>query len=266
MERAAKSSLPDMGMLFLNHVHHSPRYGYVYVDTPKAACSTIKHTLQCAERGEPSLYDNRDGSAPWQYGYSKFLLQIHDRRKSLLECPQDRDQLERILKSSRFMFCFVRNPFTRVLSAYLDKIRGPVERRALFLEMLGVPETNNLSFVEFLELVQRQIPEAIDPHWRPQYVHLHGVLTYNFIGSFERFQQDFHTVLMAIDPALLNCVVRVDEHRTNASSLALVRHHYADTRAVDLVSRIYEQDFALFGYSTEIVRSGSPPNAGRGFD
>ena len=178
-------------------------------------------------------------------------------------CPQDRDQLEKFLKASRLVFCFVRNPFTRALSAYLDKILGPAERRALFLEKLGMPGTNNLSFVEFLELVQRQMPEAMDPHWRPQHVHLHRVLAYDFIGSFERFQQDLHTVLTAVDPALLNYVVRVDEHRTDASSMALVRRHFADTRAVDLVSQIYERDFALFGYPTEIARSGSPPNSGR---
>jgi hypothetical protein len=250
-----------MDMLLLNHIHHSPRYGYVYVDTPKVACSTIKHTLQCAERGEASLSINGDGSAPGQYGYSEFLLRIHDRCKSLLEYPRDLDQLERILKSSCFVFCFVRNPFTRVLSAYLDKILGPAERRALFLEKLGIPGTENLGFVEFLGLVQRQMPEAMDPHWRPQHVHLH-VLAYNFIGSFERFQQDFHTVLTTIDPTLQKYAVRVDEHGTNASSMALVGYHYADTRAVDLVSRIYERDFALFGYPAEIERSGSPPNAG----
>ena len=50
-------------MLLFNHIHHSPHYGYVYVDTPKVACSTIKHALQCAECGEPSLSDNEDGSA-----------------------------------------------------------------------------------------------------------------------------------------------------------------------------------------------------------
>ena len=44
--------------------------------------------------------------------------------------------------------------------------------------------------MEFLELVDRQAPEAMDPHWRPQHVHLlDGRLTYNFLGSFERFQQ-----------------------------------------------------------------------------
>ena len=246
-------------MLILNHVHHSARYGYLYVDTPKVACSTIKHTLECAERGGQSLPSDTDDGAPGRYGYSNMLLGIHDRQKSRLMHPRDPDQLPRLRESGCFVFCFVRNPYTRVLSAYLDKIAKSAERRALFREVLGKPGDELMSFLEFLELVERQLPEAMDPHWRPQHVHLHGGrLTYDYIGSLEQFQQDFVRVLASVSPALMKYAVTVDEHRTNAS--ALVRFYYADTRAVELVARIYKQDFEMFGYPTNIALSAEPPH------
>src|ERR1700722_16343751 len=119
-----KNSVSDM--LLLGHVHYSSRYRYLYVDTPKVACSTIKYTLQCAELGQQAT--TRTNPIPARYGYSSSLLDIHDRRKSPLRWPGDAYELQEFVRTSRFAFCFVRNPFSRTLSAYLDKIAGDAER------------------------------------------------------------------------------------------------------------------------------------------
>jgi Sulfotransferase family len=246
-------------ILLLGHVHYSNRYRYLYVDTPKVASSTIKYTLHCAELGKQAITRN---VVPARYGYSRFLLDIHDQRKSPLRWPGDAHELQQFLRTSRFTFCFVRNPFSRVLSAYLDKIIGNVERRNLFLDKLdgaGAHRHRDVSFVEFLELIHRQAPEVMDPHWRPQHLHLHGVMAYDFMGSFERFQDDFRAVLTAIDPTFPKRAATVDEHGSRASSAGRILQYYADKRAVQLVSEIYAQDFALFGYSMVTDLVTNPP-------
>jgi hypothetical protein len=227
------------------------------------ACSTIKFTLQCAERGGEPVSSNGFG-VTGRYGYSDFLLRVHDRSESLLQYPRDDDQLDAFQDISRYVFGFVRNPFSRVLSAYIDKIERNAERRALFLANLGKPTSKsneNVCFVEFLELVRQQTPETMDPHWRPQYAHLSGRLNFNFLGVFERFEDDFRTVLTSIDP-MLQCATKVQEHGTNASSLSLLERYYADSMAVRLVSEIYQQDFNLFDYPNEVKLAAEPPRSG----
>jgi hypothetical protein len=248
---------------FFGHVQYSPKYRYIYVDTPKVACSTIKHSLQRAE-GEGAYPGARPG-APHQYGYSESLMRIHDRRESPLLFPKDRHELARFAAWSRFAFCFVRNPFSRILSAYIDKIERHAERRALFqTQLLGEMEDpgRTLSFFEFLELVRRQDPKAMDPHWRPQHVHISCGVRYDFVGFFENFEEDFKTALLRIDSALLQHRVSIFEHRTGASKM--LARYYEGNATARLVREIYAKDFESFGYDDDIRRAPEPPKRPRG--
>jgi len=253
----------EIHSVFFGHVQYSPKYRYIYVDTPKVACSTIKHSLQRAER-EGAVPGTKPG-APQQYGYSDFLLRIHDRRESPLLFPKDRQELARFAAWSRFDFCFVRNPFSRVLSAYIDKVERHAERRALFqAQLLGGMEDpgRTLSFIEFLELVRRQDPKAMDPHWRPQHIHISCGIRYDFIGFFENFEKDFNTALSRIDPELLQHRANIFEHRTDASKI--LAKYYEGNAAARLVREMYAKDFEIFGYDDDVRRAAEPPKGPRG--
>jgi hypothetical protein len=250
------SLLPDANRLCFGHIHFSPKYNYIYVDTPKVACSTIKYTLKCAEYDEARLEMN--GSAT-RYGYSDFLMRIHDRRESPLLFPTTTEELEQFLSLSHLVFCFARNPFTRVLSAYIDKIEKNAARRALFTTNLGRQAQDQdqlLSFVEFLELVKQQPPESMDPHWRLQNLHIKG-MHYDVVGAFEQFGNDFDRLLSSIDQKMATFFAKVDEHKTNASEN--ISKYYSDKKAVQLALDIYEQDFVYFGYCDDIARATEPP-------
>lgn len=141
--------------------------------------------------------------------------------------------------SQLFRFTFVRNPFTRVLSAYLDK----VERRA-------IRENKPTSFKKFLHQLDAGKLHS-NGHWAPQSdLFLIPVEQFDFIGRVESLQTDLSKVknrLLKKDSA--EQVKSVLSNATNATSkLGL----YYDDETVKLVRKLYRQDFELFEYSQQL--------------
>ena len=234
--------------------YFSERFGYTYVSTAKVACSTIKHVMQRAESG-PSQ-SSRDDSSSNPYGYSDFLLKVHDRNQSLLRWPANNDELHQFIGRSRRVFCLIRNPFTRVLSAYLDKIAANLNRRRAFMAELGVADVapdDVVTFVDFLRLVRAQPVESMNGHWRPQYPHLSSYpMDYDLVGSFETLSADLPKIFSEISPEILSFLENVDEHKTNAGELI---SSYYDDESIDLVRTIYRDDFDRLGYSDQAGNS-----------
>lgn len=250
----------DQTPSLLWHVHYSEKFHFVYVDTPKVACSTIKHTLNNAERGEAQPPDlSRTSNNP--FGYSDFLLEVHDRRRSLMKWPSSRYEFSEFIDKSRLTFCFVRNPYTRILSAYVDKIAKHRERRSEFLGELGIcsPDLERpILFLEFLELVSAQPPGSMNPHWRVQAYHnMIDDIEYDYVGAFETFAYDLDKCLTTISPGLTRFTSTVDEHKTGAERL--LSDAYRDPAAVRFVRSIYSEDFLRFRYSDDPGRATEPP-------
>lgn len=236
----------------LAHVHVSARFRYVYVDTPKTGCSTIKRTLNNLE-GQDCANTGASGA----FGYSADLMRVHDRTVMHLGQPDSPAGFKAAISAAPVIFAFVRNPYTRVLSAYLDKIASRPDRRDLFLQEISPHRSGQTpSFPDFLDIIADQQPMEMNPHWRIQRFHLaFGVVGYTHIGAFETFQQDFARVLH--DLGLPNDRVTVlDEHRTDAG--AKLSQHYNEA-AVRRVRRIYAKDFAAFGYSLDPAEALKPP-------
>ena len=252
--------MPDLEQapFLLGHVYYSRKYNCMYVGTPKVASSTIKHTLQRAEAGAETEGDGHSRDNP--YGYSDFLLRIHDNTQNSLRVPNDWPQLQDFLCQSCLAFCFVRNPYTRILSAYIDKIRVNPARRSFFMRELGVanPDPDEIiGFVEFLKLIERQAPAEANAHWRQQRFHLvSDEIPFGFIGCFERFAADFADVCSRISPRLQGFIQTVDEHKTNAKNI--MTQYYSQQKAVSLVRDIYHIDFDSFSYSDDIERFNEP--------
>lgn len=236
-------------------MHYAPRPRLLYLVQPKVACSTIKLTLQNAQLGLV------------QEGSSEVMQQrIHAPTEAVLWGAPNVEELAIYVSEARLRFCFVRNPYSRVLSAFLDKI-GHEEIRPMFLEKLGVPEgdrTRSITFADFLDLVARQAPEDMDSHWRPQtylYDRLEPLVGFDFIGAFETFDADFRTGLGAADPGLLDYIAVFDPHATRAASQ--VRMYLADSHARRRVEEIYAQDFERFGYAMDPEKVSEPPQLER---
>ena len=226
---------------FYNLLESSERFQYAYVETPKVACSTIKYYLQLLE------YDG---------DRSKVAKNVHIRDQSPIrrinELNYSEDQITQLLVGPEyFHFTFVRHPYTRVLSCYIDKIvqrtsKTGTDRR---FESLGFAPDADVSFVEFLRAVENQPLHEMDIHWMPQ-ADILGVLngyTYDFIGRFEHFDADFARVLARLG-APTDWYQAIENRQQTVTKAKEKLLEYYTSEAVTLVQEIYAEDFARFGY------------------
>jgi hypothetical protein len=224
---------------FVYSCNISLKYRYIYLETPKVACSTIKLTLQRAELENPNFLPSD-------------FEDIHRRDFSPLLKPTQIGSFREALASGEFFcFCFVRNPFTRLLSCYLDKIARPTPMRKSVLEQLGrsdEPGNPNVSFEEFVAAVRAQPAMAMDPHWALQtLLLLHGKMRYDFVGRFETFDDDMAEILQRL---AIPHQYYFRERRNETRAETLTAKFY-DDRSIAAVREIYAADFAAFGYDRE---------------
>jgi hypothetical protein len=218
-------------------IHVSLKYRYVYVETPKAGCSTIKDTLQRIELDYPDLV-------------REDLDDIHKRALSPLIKPAQTCNFDRILNNpDYFVFCFVRDPYTRLLSAYLDKIvRGFPQKVGILAAMGEDPGqlSKEITFDEFVDVVCKQDISEMDPHWRIQYYQtFQDTIKYDFIGKLENFVNDSAVVFSKITKEYEK-YFRV-EQRHATSSNDLMRDYYNE-KIINKVNAKYKIDFENFGY------------------
>lgn len=149
---------------------------------------------------------------------------------------------------------FVRNPYTRLLSAYNNKVVGSkrygdiqerlIARRGFFP---GFFNAKMPTFKEFVNYVFKIPDEHRDIHWRSQVNILHfNQLEYNFIGYIGSFQEDL-AKLIAVnfnDKIEVNgLITKVDNPSTG---LAFDEAYLKQT--LRKVYTSYKSDFKLFGY------------------
>lgn len=211
---------------------------FLYIETPKVACSTIKVALQKISGLE--LPENIM-SIHYRNPPSKFV-------KNLYSYPNDIDY---ILNSNNiFKFCFVRNPYTRLVSAYKDKIIGSKGKfwevyRCDIKAMFDLNDTEDISFENFVKYVASIDDHKRDIHWRSQFSLLRpDVIKYDFIGFQESFDVSFAYVLGKIgaDDLFEHISSRVNETSEKRININL----NADIK--DLIYNIYKKDFVFFKY------------------
>ncbi len=234
----------------INYVTHiSDRHRVVYVETPKAGCTTVKRALQIIETG------SEDGLAK----------NVHERSTSPLKTPETSAfSADEIYASPDvFRFCIVRNPYTRVVSAYLDKLvtnKWEARRR---LPKLGFAPDAEITLLQFLQTIASQKPAVMDIHWMPQTVLLQpGKVRYDVIGRLENFDADFAAIMQRVAPAFLDKYGTFDHspHRTGAAQRIA---ELVGPEEEELIRQIYADDFRVFGYDTAPPVEGTAPSAPR---
>ena len=224
---------------FSHSVYCSLNQKFFYGETPKTGCSTIKKVLIQAELGKRINFEN--------------LEYIHYREFSpLLKIWQIGNLEDFFTREDIFKFCFVRNPYTRLLSAYLDKIvNDKYQAQHIKIQMGLSPDSKRpISFEDFVDVVIVQPVMYMDLHWRTQYHQtFQKNINYDFIGRFETFEDDFLFVLqkLGIDPNAFYDAER--SHATHASKH--IQDHYTPEIA-EKVYRKYKIDFDYFGYSSSL--------------
>lgn len=214
----------------------TPQIPIMYINNPKAGCSTIKHSLKLAQAEE----------------YIRT-----ERKFERIEDPHVRDDCLRTrgLRVSeagqRFLIACVRNPYTRALSGYLDKLQGWGQNYHRKHRLYRAT-----SFEDFLVDVAKRQPKTVDDHFRPQHINLcFPDITYDAIFYLEDLSP-LSWFLSQLSPNF--CLETYAPHARSAASK--LRNHYSN-RVIQLVQGIYDEDFSYFSYSRSLDDAVIAPGA-----
>ena len=237
----------------------SLRHSYMYVENAKSASTTMKTILGGLELSGTGLDDDI---------VKNYLNDVHP---NVLGTPflkpfQLGEAAFDKLLTERGAFCmtFVRNPYSRLLSAYLDKIVPQPRKQesvSIFDEAarLNLHSTSgDLSFFDFLRCVRAQLlrGDHVDCHWRPQHLQTQiERVEYDLIGRVETIRCDLTKVETALR-CKLTYPGSVGGHETGADA-RLAEMYVGECPRI--VEEIYEKDFRYFGYPMELWHYlGSP--------
>jgi len=213
----------------------SRKHRYCYFRIPKCANTTIIKTLV---QHDPGLKASIDRSAKPKRA-SRGLY------RALAWSPES-------LARRYFCFTFVRNPYARVLSAYLDKIAaaGP-GNYAYVTAALGKTDISQVTFPDFIAFLEEGGLFS-NVHWAPQTSILPIDTKYiAFVGKVENLQSDLPRLINRI-PGLLpfNAVFTHEQGRRNSD--AQISEYY-DAELAARVYRLYREDFNSLGYSEKFL-------------
>lgn len=239
-------------------VNHSQTL--IYRVVPKCACSTIGQILYRADHGafyDGDIHDAKDGLWKWNGNTDK---------------DQAREVITKAIQSAKAVtFTCVRNPYTRILSAFLDKICG-IQRNGnkyrgdmvpmivKHYEMDIVGDFDQIAaFRKFLLFVRDTIkfrhPMHPDIHWSPMAGHTATLVRnggkYDHVFATESFDQGMRQVLDDVTlahPTDLSALPRFNESEGHGPKRAHPVEDYFDDLANHIMLDIYRKDFAIFKY------------------
>ena len=230
------------GRLANQLVNISLKDKYVWFKNPKVASSTLDLTLQMNELRETPYVQHRP-HAPLEMSVYIKPYQLPD------------EQLEILLSVEEYLqFTFVRNPYERLVSAYLDKIMNETPQKKNLLELLGrnpEPLDQKFTWEEFVDAVCTHAPNEQDQHWMPQiYTTNAKWITHQFIGKMETFDSDFRKLAQLLNIDIDRHYKYHAPHKTTASTSW--KDFYKDENLRKKVHSYFEADFDTFGYSKSI--------------
>lgn len=233
----------------------------VYRVVPKCACSTIGQILFYSDHGkfyEGDIHDAMEGLHKWSNVESQPLISNNVKRHA------------------SYAFTCVRNPYTRILSSFFDKICG-VQRngkryRGKLVPMLiqkygievggedGQDEFDQIkSFRRFLlfarDTIRWKRPMEPDIHWSAMSGHISTFIMnggrYDKIIWTEKFDEGMGGVLGEIETPKkvdLKKIPRFNESEGHGPKRAHPVEDYFDDLSMHLMYEIYKRDFDLFKY------------------
>ena len=213
---------------------------YVYVENPKVASSTVKRhllrqqllTLPGAKTNPHPEIQQSPFVKPYQLG--------NDLLADILFGPE------------YYKFSFVRNPFSRVLSAFLDKVEGRAPESKLFFDWVSQDKSRSGDFKNFVDFIGQQKPHARDKHWAQQKRNIFfDFIDYEMVGRLESFNQSVQAIQQSASIDFRDLQTH-SPHKTDASSK--LRDYYDEGTQAKVVE-IYSDDFKSFKYNTDIEKA-----------
>lgn len=221
-----------------------PQFKCMYVAIPKVATSTVLRNLRYITHGDDQFMteDLREAMKGIIMPDQTFT---GDYWEKVISVINDKDY---------FIFTFVRNPYSRILSGYLEKFLRPEREWDRFrTELAFEPEikSNPVSFVEFLRRVREYPACDLNPHFTPQWyiLGLDRSMKYDFIGRLENMSSDLPYVLSRLDADKATEILHQAPHARNATEK--LKQYYSEEEQA-LVAEIFDDDFKYFGYGYDL--------------
>ncbi|MEM7742110.1 MAG: sulfotransferase family protein [Pseudomonadota bacterium] len=251
----------------------------IYRVVPKCACSTIGQILYHGDHGEfyeGDIHDAKEGLWKWNGNVDK------DRAREVIASTVEQGEA--------LSFTCVRNPYTRILSCFLDKICG-IQRsgnryRADLVPMIcerydmRIGETPDddfdqiAAFRKFLLFVRDTVkyrhPMHPDIHWSPMSGHAATLVNnggrYDIVFPTEGFNHGMNAILDRVSlphQANLDALPRFNESEGHGPKREHPVEAYFDDLAIHIMNDIYDRDFDVFRYDRDPGRAGpvEPLNA-----
>ncbi|WP_050525881.1 sulfotransferase family protein [Pseudorhodobacter aquimaris] len=243
----------------------------IYRVVPKCACSTIGQIMYYSDHGrffDGDIHDSTSGLHKWAQEHSQPLIE------------------QRAKARETYAFTCIRNPYTRVLSSFFDKICGiqrngkhyrgnlvPLLVQKYGIEVGGIDGKQEFdqikSFRRFLlfarDTIRWRKPMDPDIHWSAMSGHVSTFIAnggrYNQIFHTERFDDGMQAVLDAIETPHqvdLKTIPRFNESEGHGPKRAHPVADYFDDLSMHLVWEIYKRDFQLFKYDFENAGNKMP--------
>ena len=234
----------EIGKELINDcVRYSAALNLLYLNNPKCGCTTVKHALWLASDA--------------LLGRNTLARNVHDRKADPFARNVFRlSSRQRKRVAEAVVFSVVRNPFTRVLSAYVDKVANDPIVWPIFLKRFGLKPAvgkKELSFADFLGLLAVAHDDLLDGHFRPQCRNLLLPLARPvFVGCVEN--------MSTVDAFLEARGIPFRDERMNATRAYEQLTAFYDSRTAALVRERYADDFACFGYSTDLAEARAHPD------
>ncbi|KAK3578825.1 hypothetical protein CHS0354_030248 [Potamilus streckersoni] len=189
-------NLSYKGNFPLPQMHYSSQYSLLYCPVEKVGSTFWRRVFYILYGKSLQIYNH-----PLEVPIVDALTQKYEILPRLVRMPNQ----VRIFLNNSFKFMFVRNPFSRILSAYVDKVFSP---NPVYWKNFGIPSIRNsrnnaskhsltcghdATFPEFLRYVveSESTLRNRDSHFKgmtslckPCSVH------YNFVGKMETFERD----------------------------------------------------------------------------
>jgi hypothetical protein len=251
------------------------KYKLIYCPIPKVACSSLKELLLLHSnlKNKEKILANLKGSSNFHIFMShNFSLSRYSPNKAIFFLTSEK----------YFKFVVVRNPWSRLLSAYIDKfikiprdkpeekfninIIAPVIDHIYNAKGLEPDYNRSINFHQFVEYVCSKKDNQLNEHWKTQSSFL-GDNNFDLIAKLENLSQDFELIEKRINCKLdipksnkaINSNVSVFKNQKNGyaflypndmeRSLEFPSYEkYYTPYLIELVREKYKKDIENFGY------------------
>jgi len=219
---------------FFKSIMVHPSQDLVFVRVPKAGCSTVIARL---------LAQSGDGKTSTLSLHSENPLATYER-------ADFSERLSTLNPKRTQMFTVVRNPYTRVLSAFREKVELKIDGPRYRSE-LGIDQSAKINFAEFVDILVTKNPLMLDMHFMPQsLIVANDKVRYDAIFHLENMQECFEW-MDAILPQTGAQSSAIAPHATNAN--ARVKSLYTPDIAAK-IEAYYADDFELLGYHEDLEK------------